>query len=75
MDAPLVLDPAPTSSPLFLWIRREGGQPGVLDGATNGEMVEILVPAIFETEEFVHGIVEVAADASTPYAGGFGFQI
>ena len=38
-------------------------------------MVKVLIFAVCEAENFVHRVVEVAADPGTSDAGGFSFQI
>ena len=38
-------------------------------------MVEVLVFAVFEAEEFVHRVIKVAADTRATNTGGFSFQI
>ena len=47
----------------FNSIRREGSQPGILYRSADGEMVEILVVAVFETKYFVHGVVKITTNA------------
>jgi hypothetical protein len=38
-------------------------------------VIKILIATVFETEYFVHRIVEETADAGAAYTGRFGFRI
>ena len=58
---------------LLIRIGGESGEPGVLDGPTHREMVEVLVGDVLEAKDTMHGIVEVTPDTSTPNPGSFGF--
>ena len=51
---------------LLIRIGGESGEPGVLDGPTHREMVEVLVSAVLEAKDTMHGVVEVTPDTSTP---------
>src|SRR5689334_15470470 len=56
-------------------IRRQRGQPGILDGPADGEVIEVLERDSVQAEQVVEGVVEVAADAGPADAGGLGFQV
>src|ERR1019366_2310184 len=52
-----------------------GRQPSVFPRAAHCEMVKALEGIVWETHQFVHGIVEETADAGSSDALGFGFQV
>src|SRR5258708_7331715 len=56
-------------------IRRQGGEPFVLDGATYREVVKALPNARSKAEHLVDGIVEVAAHAGRTYPCLFGLKV
>ena len=58
---------------LLIRIGGESGEPGVLDGPTHREMVEVLVGEVLEAKNTMHGVVEVTPDTSAPNPGSFGF--
>ena len=58
---------------LLIRIGGESGEPGVLDGPTHREMVEVLVGEVLEAKDTMHGVVEVTPDTSAPNPGSFGF--
>ena len=57
---------------LLIRIGGESGEPGVLDGPTHREMVEVLVGEVLEAKDTMHGVVEVTPDTSAPNPGSFG---
>ena len=54
---------------------RECRQSGIVHGAADGEVIQRLKVGAFESEHLMHRIVEEAADASRPHAGGFRLEI
>ena len=57
------------------WICRSCLQSRVLDSATDGEMVEVLILAVPEAKDLMHRVVEITADPGTSDSSGFRFQI
>lgn len=54
---------------LFVFlIGGQSGQACVVNGTSNGEVVQALVTLIFDTKNLVDGVVEETSDASTPDA-------
>ena len=56
-------------------IRGQCCQPGIIDGAADGEVIEALKGIGANAEEVVKDIVEVAADTGRTDAGSFRFQV
>ena len=56
-------------------IRRQGGQPVILKGAADGEVIEALKGISLNAEQVVNNVVEVAADAGRTDAGRLRFQV
>ncbi len=56
-------------------IGRQGLQARILDRRSDGEVVKALIATARQTQQFMHGVVEIAADAGAAHAGGFGRQV
>src|SRR5579871_6863764 len=56
-------------------IRGQGGQPGVIDGRPDREVIEALKGIGANAKEFVKDVVEVATDTGRTDAGGFRLQV
>src|SRR5262249_43004511 len=56
-------------------VARLGGEPRVLDGDPDREVIEALKRVIADAEHVVDRIVVETADAGAPGAGGFGLEI
>ena len=59
----------------MLSIRRQRGQPRIINGPARCEMIEGLELSIFKAQDIMDRVVEEAADAGRPHAGRFRFQI
>src|SRR5438552_434216 len=59
----------------MLSIRRQRGQPRIINGPACCEMVEGLELGIFNAQDLMDRVVEEAADTGRPHAGRFRFQI
>ena len=56
-------------------IRRLRLDPAVLQRRADGKVVEILPAAVAETQQTVHRVIEITADAGSPQTLRFGFQL
>ena len=54
------------------WIR---GKPRVLDWFADREMIQALKPVVFQTQYFVHGVIEKTAYTGPANTVGFCFQV
>src|SRR5439155_24366973 len=59
----------------MLSVRRQRGQPRIINGAARCEMIEGLELSIFKAQDLMDGVVEEAADAGCPHARRFRFHI
>src|SRR5262245_14506316 len=56
-------------------VRGQSAQPGIIEGAADGEVIEALKGVGFDAEKVVKHIVEVAANTGRADAGCFRFQV
>src|SRR3972149_11724159 len=61
--------------PLQMRIRSQCGQPGIIDRAADGEVIEALKGIGLKAEEVVKDVVEVAANTGRTDAGCLRFQV
>src|ERR1700694_5823720 len=56
-------------------VRRQGGEPGIVDRAAHREVIQALPGIVVDSEQSAHFVIEEKADPSGAHAGALGFQI
>src|ERR1700716_3137811 len=56
-------------------VGRQCGEPGIVHGATQREVIQALPGIVADSKQAVHFVIEEAADPCGAYAGSLGFKI